>query len=327
MYKVGIFGVGYLGKFHLTNWLSIPRATVIGFYDPNDQVAEIVATKHGLKRFMSEQDLINAADIVDIVVPTIDHYRITVLALQAGKHVFVEKPITETVEQAQEIVALVKKKGVKFQVGHLVRFDKTFTNALQYELNPLFIEVHRLSQFSQRGTEVSVVLDLMIHDIDLILHVVPSTISNIYASGVAVLTDTPDIANVRIEFENGCVANLTASRISIKKMRKMRLFQKNTYIGIDFLEQKTEIVQLDAPINTNAVSLEWDTPKGKKIMQVSQVEAKESNPILAELESFINAIINNKPTLVPAEDGYRNLLVAQEIITKINNSIKPKSIN
>ena len=193
---------------------------------------------------MQAEDLIHLVDAADVVAPTTFHHELCKLALRNGKHVFVEKPMADTMEQAKEILSLVKESKVKFQVGHVERFNPAFLALQGHQLNPMFIEVHRLAQFNPRGTEVSVILDLMIHDIDIILHLVKSDVKNIYANGVAVMTDTPDIANVRIEFNNGCVANLTSSRISMKKMRKIRLFQKDAYIGIDFLEKKTDIIKL-----------------------------------------------------------------------------------
>jgi predicted dehydrogenase len=242
MLKVGVFGVGHLGKYHLNNWLELPEAKVIGFFDPSNDNAKEVEAKYGIPRFMDEEALIAASDIIDVVTPTHLHFPVCEMAIKTGKHVFVEKPMANTIEEGKAIVQMVKEANVKLQVGHVERFNPAYTSLKNASLNPLFIEVHRLAQFNPRGTEVSVILDLMIHDIDIILSIVKSDVKNISASGVAVLTDTPDIANVRIEFNNGCVANMTSSRISMKKMRKIRLFQKDAYIGIDFLEKTTEIM-------------------------------------------------------------------------------------
>jgi predicted dehydrogenase len=227
MLKVGVFGVGHLGKFHLNNWKEIKNTEVIGFYDPNDETAKEVEQKYKLKRYDTAQKLIDKSDAVDIAAPTPYHFGLCELALRKGKHVFVEKPMADTLDEGKQLVQIVKESGVKFQVGHVERFNPAFLAVKDLSLNPMFIEVHRLAQFNPRGTEVSVILDLMIHDIDIILKLVKSDVKNISASGVAVMTDTPDIANVRIEFNNGCVANLTSSRISMKKMRKMRIFQKD----------------------------------------------------------------------------------------------------
>ena len=219
MLKVGVFGVGHLGKYHLNNWKEIKKAEIIGFYDPNDSIAEEVIAKYQLTRFTDPDQLIDACDLIDIVAPTPMHFQLCEKAIRKGKHVFVEKPLANTMEEARILVKLVKESNVKLQVGHVERFNPAYLAVQSVPLHPLFIEVHRLAQFDPRGTEVSVILDLMIHDIDIILSLVKSEVKNISASGVAVLTDTPDIASVRVEFNNGCVANLTSSRISMKKMR------------------------------------------------------------------------------------------------------------
>ena len=225
MLKIGVFGTGHLGKFHLNNWKEIPGIELAGFYDPNDAIAEEVAATYGLKRYLNEEELIDACDAIDVVTPTQYHFALCEKAIKKGRHVFVEKPMANNMDEARALVKLVQESKVKFQVGHVERFNPAFLAAKDLDLNPMFIEVHRLAQFNPRGTEVSVILDLMIHDIDVILSLVKSDVKNISANGVAVMTDTPDIANVRIEFNNGCVANLTSSRISMKKMRKIMLFQ------------------------------------------------------------------------------------------------------
>lgn len=226
MLKVGVFGVGHLGKFHLNNWKEIKTAELTGFYDPDDNIAREVTEKYQLTRFPDPEGLMDACDVVDIVAPTPMHFSLCERAIRKGKHVFVEKPLANSMDEARELVKLVRESNIKLQVGHVERFNPAYLAVQSMPLNPLFIEVHRLAQFNPRGTEVSVILDLMIHDIDIILSLVRSEVKSISASGVAVITDTPDIASVRIEFNNGCVANLTSSRISMKKMRKMRLFQK-----------------------------------------------------------------------------------------------------
>jgi predicted dehydrogenase len=223
-------------------------------------------------------------------------------------------------EEAYAIMKLVKEADVKFQVGHVERFNPAFLAAQEYALNPMFIEVHRLAQFNPRGTEVSVILDLMIHDLDIVLSIVKSPVKNIYASGVAVMTDTPDIANVRIEFNNGCVANLTSSRISMKKMRKIRLFQRDAYIGIDFLAKKTEIIKIKEEGDNNVFSFDLETPKGKKVIAIANPEIKENNAIKMELESFVDAIVNDKPTVVSEVDGFLAMEVAHKILEKISNT-------
>jgi predicted dehydrogenase len=244
MLRIGVIGTGHLGKFHLNNWKEIPGVEITGFFDPNDETARQVAEKYQLPRFLDADSLIDASDAIDVVAPTNFHFEWCEKAIKKGKHVFVEKPLANDMNEARELVKLAAESGIKFQVGHVERFNPAFLAIKDMPLNPMFIEVHRLAQFNPRGTEVSVILDLMIHDIDIILSIVKSDVKSISASGVGVMTETPDIANVRIEFHNGCVANLTSSRISMKKMRKIRLFQKDSYIGIDFLNKKTEKKQL-----------------------------------------------------------------------------------
>ena len=320
MLKVGVFGVGHLGKYHLNNWKEIPEVSLVGFFDPNNDNAKEVEKTYGLKRFMDEEALIAACDIIDIVTPTQHHFPVCEMAIKMGKNVFVEKPMANTIEEGKAIVNMVKEANVKLQVGHVERFNPAYTALKNASLNPLFIEVHRLAQFNPRGTEVSVIFDLMIHDIDIILSIVKSDIKNISASGVAVLTDTPDIANVRIEFNNGCVANLTSSRISMKKMRKIRLFQKDAYIGIDFLEKNTEIIKLKLPDEADAFSFDIETHQGTKTISISNPVVEEGNAILSELSSFVDAIENDSPTVVNEIDGYLAMEVAHQILDKISKS-------
>ena len=320
MLKVGVFGVGHLGKYHLNNWQEIPEVQLIGFFDPNNDNAREVEAKYGIPRFMDEEALIAAADIIDVVTPTHLHFPVCEMAIKMGKHVFVEKPMANTIEEGKAIVEMVKEANVKLQVGHVERFNPAYTSLKNASLNHLFIEVHRLAQFNPRGTEVSVIFDLMIHDIDIILSIVKSDIKNISASGVAVLTDTPDIANVRIEFNNGCVANLTSSRISMKKMRKIRLFQKDAYIGIDFLEKNTEIIKLKKPEDPETFSFDIETHQGTKTISIENPVIEDGNAIKAELSSFVHAIINNETPVVSEIDGFLAMEVAHQILEKIGKS-------
>ena len=319
MLKIAVFGTGHLGKFHLNNWLEIDGITLVGFYDPDDKNAAIVEEKYNLKRFTDTEKLLDAADAVDIIAPTIYHYELCDLALRKGKHVFVEKPLANTMDEARMLVKLAKESNLKFQVGHVERFNPAFLSLKDYKLHPMFIEVHRLAQFNPRGTDVSVILDLMIHDIDIILNLVKSNVSYISANGVAVMSDTPDIANVRIEFDNGCVANLTSSRISMKKMRKMRLFQKDAYIGIDFLDKKTEVIRLNADGDKNVFSFDIETNNGKKTIAIANPVIEDGNAIKMELEAFKNAIINNTETPVTVQDGFAAMEVAHQILEKISH--------
>ncbi|MEO5889670.1 MAG: Gfo/Idh/MocA family oxidoreductase [Ferruginibacter sp.] len=320
MLKLGIFGVGHLGKFHLNNWKDISGVELVGFYDPDDVSAQEVSEKYQLPRFLDAERLMTACDAVDIVAPTPFHFDLCEKAIKKGKHVFVEKPLANTMEEARALVKLAKESNIKMQVGHVERFNPAYLATADLDMNPMFIEVHRLAQFNPRGTEVSVILDLMIHDIDIILNLVKSEVKAISASGVAVMTDTPDIANVRIEFNNGCVANLTSSRISMKRMRKMRLFQKDAYIGIDFLNKKTEIIKLKTPRDLEAFSFNLDTPHGKRTIAILNPVIPEINAIKMELEKFRDAVVNNTPTIVSEVDGYRAMDIAHQILNKIKNA-------
>lgn len=318
MLKIGVFGTGHLGKFHLNNWKELPDVELVGFYDPDDAIAKEVEEKYSLTRFLSEDSLMDACDAIDVVTPTQYHFALCEKAIKKGKHVFVEKPMANSIEEAKELVKLVQESKIKFQVGHVERYNPAFLAAQTLGLSPMFIEVHRLAQFNPRGTEVSVILDLMIHDIDAILSLVKSDVKNISASGVAVLTDTPDIANVRIEFNNGCVANLTSSRISIKKMRKMRLFQKDAYISIDFLEKKTEVIKLKGEEDQNVFAFDIETPAGTKTIAIANPPVPEVNAIRKELEEFVQAIREDEQPRVNEIDGFRALEVAHQILQKIS---------
>ncbi len=320
MLKLGVFGVGHLGKFHLNNWKEISGVELVGFYDPNDVSAQEVSEKYQLPRFLDAETLMSACDAIDVVAPTPYHFDLCEKAIKKGKHVFVEKPLANTMDEARILVKLAKESNIKMQVGHVERFNPAYLATQGLDLNPMFIEVHRLAQFNPRGTEVSVILDLMIHDIDIILTLVKSEVKAISASGVAVMTDTPDIANVRIEFNNGCVANLTSSRISMKRMRKMRLFQKDAYIGIDFLNKKTEIIKLKTPRDLEAFSFDLDTPHGKRTIAILNPVIPEVNAIKMELEKFRDAVVNNTPTIVSEVDGYRAMDIAHQILSKIKNA-------
>ena len=322
MVKIGVIGAGHLGKFHLNNWQEIEGVEIAGFCDTEEANANAVAEKYRIKRYSTPEELMDHCDAVDIVAPTTFHYDLCALALRNGKHVFVEKPLTNTMDEAKALLKLAKESNLRFQVGHVERFNPAFTALKDHDLQPMFIEVHRLSQFNPRGTDVSVILDLMIHDIDIILHLVKSEVSYISANGVAVLSDTPDIANVRIEFDNGCVANLTSSRISMKKMRKMRLFQKDAYIGIDFLEKKTEIIRQNIPGDKNVFTFDIDTGKGKKTVAIANPAVKDVNAMKEELTAFRDAIVHNRETPVTVLDGFRAMEVAHQILDKINKAVQ-----
>jgi predicted dehydrogenase len=320
MLKIGVFGAGHLGKFHLNNWKEIEGVEIVGFYDPSERTAKSIIEKYQLKRYTHPEELMALIDAADVVAPTNHHFELCKLAVRMGKHVFVEKPMCNTMDEANELVKLVREANVKLQVGHVERFNPAFLAVKDLQLNPMFIEVHRLSQFNPRGTEVSVILDLMIHDIDIILSLVKSDVKQVHANGVAVMTDTPDIANVRIEFDNGCVANLTSSRISMKKMRKIRLFQRDAYIGIDFLEKKSEIIKMKDTNDKDAFTFEIETKDGVKTISVSNPAIKDVNAIKMELQQFKDAIANNTPTAVTEVDGLRAMDVAHQILSKIQRN-------
>lgn len=316
MLKVGVLGAGHLGRIHLRLLNQSEVYELIGFYDPDEINAKNVSDEFGYTYFENINDLIEAVDVVDIVTPTLSHYECAKKAIEKGKHIFIEKPITNTLEEAEELILLKDKYGVQGQVGHVERFNPAFLAVKHKIQNPMFIETHRLAEFNPRGTDVPVVLDLMIHDIDAILSVVPSTVKNVHASGVSVISSSPDIANARLEFENGCVANLTSSRISLKNMRKSRFFQRDAYIAVDFLDKKVEVVKMkDAPEKVGDFDMVLQNAEGvKKQIYFENPEIEPNNAILDELETFANAINTNTEPVVTLRQGTEALRVAHEII-------------
>lgn len=321
MIKIGVLGAGHLGKIHIRLIKEIESFELVGFYDPDNENARAAEEEFQVKRFNQLDELIDAVDAVDIVTPTLSHFMCAEKTVKRSKHLFIEKPVTNTIDEANKLVSLINEANVKAQVGHVERFNPAFTAARPYLNEPRFIETHRLAEFNPRGTDVSVVLDLMIHDIDIVLSVVNSNVRRISASGVAVLSDTPDIANARIEFDNGCVANLTASRISLKNMRKSRFFQKDAYISVDFLDKKMEVVQMqDAPLNPDPFDMIIDTGKSgeKKQIIFNKPDITPNNAIKDELSQFAQAIIANEQTPVPIEDGRAALDIAYQIVNKLH---------
>jgi len=320
MLKVGVLGAGHLGKIHIKLNKEIEELELVGFYDPNPQVASEAAQKLGVKKFDSMDELLREVDIVDIVTPTMSHYDCASKALKLSKHVFIEKPITNTIEEAKSLMSLAGEANVKVQVGHVERFNPAFTAAKENIENPMFIETHRLAQFNPRGTDVSVVLDLMIHDLDIVLSVVKSNIKRISASGVAIVSEEPDIANARLEFDNGCVANLTASRFSLKNMRKTRFFQRSAYISVDFLEKVTEVVKMrdiEGDPDPFSMSIDLGQGRGEKEIFFEKPKVEQNNAIKDELSSFAQAIINDTTPPVTIEDGYKALDIAYKIVDKL----------
>ncbi|WP_177766061.1 Gfo/Idh/MocA family protein [Flavobacterium sp. I3-2] len=321
MLKIGVLGAGHLGKIHLRLLNQSEKYELVGFYDPFKENAEKVAAEFGYKSFETIAELINAVDVVDIVTPTLSHYDCAVEAIKAGKHIFLEKPISNSVEEAEHIIALAKEYNVKGQVGHVERFNPAFKAVKDKIHNPMFIETHRLAEFNPRGTDVPVVLDLMIHDIDAILSVVKSKVTFVHATGTSVISDSPDIANARIEFENGCVANITSSRISMKNMRKARFFQKDAYISVDYLDKICEVVKMkDAPEVPGDFDLILQNAEGvKKQIYYDNPDVPANNAILDELETFADAISNNTTPIVTLEDGTEALRIAYRIIDCFKN--------
>jgi predicted dehydrogenase len=316
MIKAGVIGAGHLGKIHLRLLETSKRYELIGFYDSNNKNAKILSSEKGYRLFDSIEELIEACDMIDIVTPTLFHHEVSLKAISKKKHIFIEKPIANSVAQAEKITIAAKEQGVLGQVGHVERFNPAFKAARHAVTNPMFIESHRLAEFNPRGTDVPVVLDLMIHDIDILLSIVKSKVKIVSASGVSVISNTPDIANARIEFENGCVANLTASRISLKKMRKTRFFQKDAYISVDFLEKKVEIVKMkEAPEKPEDFAMILQNAEGqKKEIYFENPIIDNSNAILEELETFSNAIENKTVPVVSLENGTAALKLAYQIM-------------
>ena len=319
MIKIGVVGAGHLGKIHLKLLNSSKRFQLMGFYDTDLKISKELSDKEGYKCFSNLDNMLDNVEAIDIVSPTSTHYNIAKQAILSNKHIFIEKPITNNIDHAKDIIQLSKKNNIIGQVGHVERFNPAYVAAFNHIEDPMFIESHRLSDFNPRGTDVSVIMDLMIHDIDIVLNTVKSKVKKINASGVSIISDSPDIANARIEFENKCVANLTASRISLKKMRKTRIFQKDAYISIDFLEKELQIVKIkDADKSDPNLSMVIKTNTGKdKIIYFENPEIIEENSILNELESFANSINKKSLPKVTLLDGYEAIKVANEVMSQI----------
>ncbi len=318
--RIGVLGAGHLGTIHMKCIKNLGEVyELLGFFDPDQERAQKVSEELGLPSFESIETLVDAVDVVDIVTPTLNHYDLGLMVAQKGKHFFIEKPITETPAQAEDLIKVSAEAGIKAQVGHVERFNPAYTAVQDQIQNPMFIETHRLAEFNPRGTDVPVVLDLMIHDLDIVLHAVKSEVKKISASGVAVLSDSPDIANARLEFENGCVANLTASRISLKNMRKTRIFQRDAYITVDFLAKESELVRMKNEVDhDDPYAMIMDLGEGKqKQIYFEKPECPPINAIQEELHSFASAINKKQEVSVSLVDGYRALKVAHDILDQI----------
>ncbi len=316
MLKVGVIGAGHLGKIHLRLLQASEKYELVGFFENDSKTATDVEKEFGYKKFDSYDALLDQIDVIDIVTPTLNHFNCAKLAIEKGIHVFIEKPITNTVDEANQLITLAEDHHVKGQVGHVERFNPAFTAVQDQLSNPMFIETHRLAEFNPRGTDVPVVLDLMIHDIDIILKAVNSKVVDISASGVSVISASPDIANARLAFENGCVANLTASRISLKNMRKSRFFQKDAYISVDFLEKTSEVVKMETQIGEPGdFDMVLENAEGiKKRILFERPDVASNNAILDELNSFADAINQDTMPIVSLRDGTEALRIAHEII-------------
>lgn len=323
MLKIGVLGAGHLGKIHIKCIKQIDRYELVGFYDPDQATAKAVEEELGVRCFATIEALIDAVEVVDIVTPTVQHFECASKALQRRRHVFIEKPIVATPDEASKLMKLADEAGVKVQVGHVERFNPAFIAAEPYIKSPKFVEAHRLALFNPRGTDVPVVLDLMVHDLDILFTIINSPVKHVSACGVAIVSPTPDITNARIEFENGSVANLTASRISLKNMRKTRIFQDDAYITVDFLDKKTEIARIhDHEVTGYPYSLTLDLPGGAtKQITLERPEIHPLNAIQTELESFCDSIIHNTVPVVSIEDGVKVLNLAYEIINAKDKTI------
>ncbi len=328
MTRIGVAGVGRLGSLHAALYREVAGAAFVGLYDADQARAAKLASDLGVRNFSSFAEMLQACEAVNIVVPTSFHFELAEQALRTGRHVFIEKPITTTVAQARQLLVLAEARGLVLQVGHIERFNAAIRALADFPLAPRFIESHRMASFDPRGTDVAVVLDLMIHDIDIILSLVKSPLAQAHANGVAVVSYEPDIANARLQFENGCVANVTASRISQKKMRKMRLFQRDAYVSIDFLQGLSEVFRMVSPEEASG-RLSFPVVLGKieqgarpRHILYEKLEAPEGNALKMEIESFLAAIQNNTPPPVTGEDGMRALEVATKITEMIKEQIE-----
>lgn len=319
--KIGVIGAGYLGSIHIKLLKNLKEFHLLGFFDNNAKQADAIQKEFGVEKYKDAESLMDAVDVIDIVSPTESHFEYAKKSLLKGKHVFIEKPVTSSVAQAEALIQIATQKGLKVQVGHVERFNPAFLAANDFLDKPLFIEAHRLAKFNPRETSVSVVLDLMIHDIDIVLSIVNSAVANISASGVAVVSESHDITNARIAFENGAVANLTASRVSLKNMRKTRVFQKNAYVSIDFLTKEAEVVRIRDGKSWSpfAVNFEVDNRGTQKSLTLKKPKIKHVNPIEEELKDFARCINENSIPIVSLKEATKALQVAQLVLDEITS--------
>lgn len=311
--RAGVIGVGHLGQHHARLYAALPDSTLIGVRDQDVGRAQVIADRHGAQTFGSLSDLLKQVDVVSVAVPTSAHYAVAKACLEASKHVLVEKPIAVLPSEAQDLVKLAKAKGCRLQVGHSERFNPIMQAMRPHIQRPAFIECHRLSSFSERGTDVDVVLDLMIHDLDLVLSFNPGPVEEVRAAGVPVLSSAVDIANARIQFQSGCVANLTASRVSTNKMRRLRLFQRDSYVSIDFQTRHGMIGRRS-----------MDHGQRPRIA-IEEFKGSDDEPLKLQLESFLQSIRTGSRPVVSGEDGAAALEVAHQVLDAIAGFVARQS--
>lgn len=326
--KIGVIGVGHLGQHHARIFSELDDSELVGVYDIDFQRAETIAQQNHCKKFHSVKDLLKRVDAVSIATPTTTHFNYCKESLNMGKHIFVEKPVCSNLEDAKELVSIAKNNNLKIQVGHIERFNPAIIALSKILINPIFIEANRIAPFTPRGSDVPVVLDLMIHDIDIILSLMRSRVKNIKAVGIPILTNDIDIANAKIEFKNGALANITASRISLKRERKIRFFQKNMYISLDYQKKDVQVVKKSVEIE----QVMKEIMSGKRQPDISELynrqklEIIEKEPLKSELENFVDAIQNNKRPIVNGQDGYEALRVAFLILKDIEKHRKESKL-
>jgi predicted dehydrogenase len=329
--KVAVVGVGHLGKEHARVYAEMPGVELFSVVDIQRKQAEKVAQQYNTGYFLNYKDIIDKVQAVSIAVPTKSHYAIAKDFLQHGVHVMIEKPMTGTVLEARELIDISKAKGLVLQAGYIERFNPAIAAIKRLSVNPKFIECHRLSPFTFRSADIGVVLDLMIHDIDILLYITNSKVKKFDAVGVNVISDKEDIANVRIQFQNGCVANVTASRVSITPMRKIRLFSEDSYISIDY-QKKDALIYKKSPVLTlkslNISDTNVSTIADLKsyvfgdLLKIEHIKMDDYEPLKKELESFVDCIVNHKEPVVSGEEGLRAIEVANDILREIEKNLK-----
>jgi len=311
---ISLIGLGYIGKIHLKLLKENPNWNLVGVYDIDPSLTSNLAAQYGVKAFKDLDEAIQHSSVMDIVTPSNTHFELSKKAIINGKHVFIEKPVTSHLKEAKQLQSFINEAGICFQVGHVERFNPAFIAAKPYIENPTFIEVHRLAQYNSRGTDVSVVLDLMMHDLDLILSIIKSNIRKIHVSGGILVSSTADIVNARIEFENGCVANITTNRVAFRNSRKFRIFDRNALININLLDKVTEVIRIKnaAPHSKNLVIEPGNGLPNKEIIFEHPI-ILPTNAINEELNTFYQSVNSNKPAKVGIEDAIRVLELAFDI--------------